>query len=188
MDLMDLADSTDLTDSVDSSDSADLTESMHSDFNPHLSSLSYFSKVRRLTVFWIPFWACLFVSGNYNYQVVASISDAKKNFVNDYNWIILLPVITEIMEDKVIETIRYIKSISKKKPSINRIKTLKISDENVWSIENLPNLLQDICDKGLIELVDDSYKIKQTKKCELVEETIWPNSQIKIPLFLNQRL
>ena len=92
------------------------------------------------------------------------------------------------MEDKVIETIRYIKSISKKKPSINRIKTLKISDENVWSIENLPNLLQDICDKGLIELVDDSYKIKQTKKCELVEETIWPNSQIKIPLFLNQRL
>ena len=76
------------------------------------------------------------------------------------------------MEDKVIETIRYIKSISKKKPSINRIKTLKISDENVWSIENLPNLLQDICDKGLIELVDDSYKIKQTKKCELVEETL----------------
>ena len=76
------------------------------------------------------------------------------------------------MEDKVIETIRYIKSISKKKPSINRIKTLKISDENVWSIENLPNLLQDICDKGLIELVDDSYKIKQTKKCELVQETL----------------
>ena len=76
------------------------------------------------------------------------------------------------MEEIVIETIRYIKSISKKKPSINRIKTLKISDENVWSIENLPNLLQDICDKGLIELVDDSYKIKQTKKCELVEETL----------------
>ena len=48
------------------------------------------------------------------------------------------------------------------KPSIDRIKThlLKIGDENVWSTENLANLLQGICDKGLIELVDDSYKIK----------------------------
>ena len=56
------------------------------------------------------------------------------------------------MEDKVIETITYIKSISKKKPSIDRIKTqlLKIGDENAWSIENLPNLLQDMCNKGLI--------------------------------------
>ena len=66
------------------------------------------------------------------------------------------------MEDKVIETITYIKSVGKKKPSIDRIKTLKICDENVWSIENLPNLLQDMCNKGIIELVDDSYKIKQT--------------------------
>ena len=66
------------------------------------------------------------------------------------------------MEDKVIETITYIKSVSKKKPSIDRIKTLKICDENVWSIENLPNLLQDMCNKGIIEPVDDSYKIKQT--------------------------
>ena len=74
----------------------------------------------------------------------------------------LLPIITEIIEDEVIETITYIKSVSKKKPSIDRIKTLKICDENVWSIENLPNLLQDMCNKGIIELVDDSYKIKQT--------------------------
>ena len=67
------------------------------------------------------------------------------------------------MEDKVIETITYIKSVSKKKPSIDRIKTLKICNEMVvWSIENLPNLLQDMCNKGIIELVDDSYKIKQT--------------------------
>ena len=67
------------------------------------------------------------------------------------------------MEDKVIDTITYIKSTRKQKPSIDRIKTLllKIDDENVWSIENLPNLLQDMCDKGLIELIDDSYKIKQ---------------------------
>ena len=37
--------------------------------------------------------------------------------------LILLPIITEIMEDKVIETITYIKLVSKKKPSIDRIKT-----------------------------------------------------------------
>ena len=67
------------------------------------------------------------------------------------------------MKDKVIDTITYMKSTRKQKPSIDRIKTLllKIDDENVWSIENLPNLLQDMCDKGLIELIDDSYKIKQ---------------------------
>ena len=77
----------------------------------------------------------------------------------------LLPIVTEIMDDKVIETITYIKSLSKKKPSIDSIKTHlpKIGDENnVWLMENLPNLLQGLCDKGLIELVDDAYKIKQT--------------------------
>ena len=58
----------------------------------------------------------------------------------------------------------YIKSVSKKKPSIDRIKTIKI--------ENLPNLLQDMCNKGLIELVVDSYKIKQTRERKLVEETL----------------
>ena len=59
------------------------------------------------------------------------------------------------MEDKVIETITYIKSVSKKKPSIDRIKIrlLKICDENVWSIEDLPNLLQDMCNKSLIDLI-----------------------------------
>ena len=78
------------------------------------------------------------------------------------------------MEDKVIETITYIKSVSKKKPSVDRIKTqvLKISDETVQSIENLSYILQDMCDKDLIELVDDSYRINQTKERELVEETL----------------
>ena len=78
------------------------------------------------------------------------------------------------MEDKVIETITYIKSVSKKKPSVDRIKTqvLKISDETVQSIENLSYILQDMCDKDLIELVDDSYRINQTKEHELVEETL----------------
>ena len=44
------------------------------------------------------------------------------------------------MEDKVIETITYIKSVSKKNRQNQN--TLKLGDEsNVWSIENLPNLL-----------------------------------------------
>ena len=58
----------------------------------------------------------------------------------------------------------------------------------MWSIENLPNLSQDMCDKGLIELADDSYQINQTKERKLVEETLVNDSQINIPLFLNQRL
>ena len=70
------------------------------------------------------------------------------------------------MEDKVIETITYVKSVKKRNHLLTESKHLhKISDENVWSIENLPKLLQ-----GLIELVDDSYKIKQTKERKLVEE------------------
>ena len=65
--------------------------------------------------------------------------------------LILLPIITEIMQDKIIETIRYIKSVGKKNSSVDRIKThlLKIGDgNNAWSIEKLLNLLQEICDKG----------------------------------------
>ena len=42
----------------------------------------------------------------------------------------------------------------------------------MWSIENLLNLLQDISSKGLIELVYDSYKIKQARKPNLLEETL----------------
>ena len=40
------------------------------------------------------------------------------------------------------------------------------------SIENVPNLLQDMCDKGLRELIDDSCKMKQLKEHKLVEETL----------------
>ena len=57
------------------------------------------------------------------------------------------------MEDKVIETSMYIKPLSKKKPSIDRIKTnlLKIGDQNnVRLIENPPSLLREVCEKGLI--------------------------------------
>lgn len=51
------------------------------------------------------------------------------------------------MINKVIETLTYIKTISKKKPSIDGIKThlLRTGDENnELSIENLENLLQDM--------------------------------------------
>ena len=37
---------------------------------------------------------------------------------------------------------------------------------------NLPNLLHDVRDKGLIELVNDASKIKQTQKRKLVEEIL----------------
>ena len=42
----------------------------------------------------------------------------------------------------------------------------------MWSIENLPNLWRDMWDKGLIELGDKYYKIKQTIERECVEETL----------------
>ena len=77
------------------------------------------------------------------------------------------------MEEKVIDTITYIKSVSKKLPFIDRNKTylLKTGDDNVWSIEKLPNLLQEMCNKGLIELLYDSYKIKQTKEYKLAKSS-----------------
>ena len=63
-----------------------------------------------------------------------------------------------MIKDKVIDTITYIKSVSKKKLSIDRTKThlLKIGDENVWSTK-------------AHKLINDSYKIRERK---LVEETL----------------
>ena len=61
------------------------------------------------------------------------------------------------------------------KPFMGRIKThwLKIGAEsNVWSIENVLNLLHDMCFKGFTELVNNTYKIKQTQEGTLVEETL----------------
>ena len=61
------------------------------------------------------------------------MSDTTKILLLIKTELILLPIITEIMEDNVIETITHIKSVSKKKPSIDRIKThlLKIGNESV---------------------------------------------------------
>ena len=84
-----------------------------------------------------------------------STSDSTKTLLTITTELILLTIITE--------TITYINWVRKRKPSTDRIKThlREIGDENVWSIENLPNLSQDIRNKGLVELVNDSYKIKQ---------------------------
>ena len=50
---------------------------------------------------------------------------------------------------------------------------VKVDDGNdALSIWNLPNLLQDMYDIGLMELIDNAYKFKQTKERELVEETL----------------
>ena len=61
------------------------------------------------------------------------MSDTTKILLLIKTELILLPIITEIMEDKVTETITHIKSVSKKKPTIDRIKThlLKIGNESV---------------------------------------------------------
>ena len=92
-----------------------------------------------------------------------STSDSTKTLLTITTELILLTIITEIMKDKVTETITCINLVRKRKPSTDRIKThlREIGDENVWSIENLPNLSQDMRNKGLVELVHDSYKIKQ---------------------------
>ena len=62
----------------------------------------------------------------------------------------------------------YIKSVSKNKPPINRIKThlLKHGDGN-----NLPYSSQDMSDKCFIDLAGDAYKVKQTQVRKLVDET-----------------
>ena len=52
-----------------------------------------------------------------------SLSDATKILLPITNELMLLALITEIMEDKVIETITFIRSVNKRKPSINKIKT-----------------------------------------------------------------
>ena len=58
----------------------------------------------------------------------------------------------------------------------------------MWSIENQPNVLQDMCNKGLIELVDDSYKIKQTNERKLVEETLAQLTSQYVPFSESENL
>ena len=56
-------------------------------------------------------------------------------------------IIVNIMADKVIEPITYIKSVSKKKVTIDRIHAhlCKSTDvDEVWSMENLVKILDDM--------------------------------------------
>lgn len=74
----------------------------------------------------------------------------------------------------MIGTIVYIKTVSKKKPSIGRIKThlLRTGNEKKdLSLGNLETLLQDMCRKSIIEFGDNACKIKEPQDPKLIEET-----------------
>ena len=70
------------------------------------------------------------------------------------------------MADKIIASISYIRAVSKKKATIEKIfvhlSKLEICDKT-WSIEILKELLSDMTAKDQTELVDSAYKIKQNK-------------------------
>ena len=70
------------------------------------------------------------------------------------------------MADKIIASISYIKTVSKKKATIEKIlahlSKSKICDKT-WSTESLKVLLSDMTAKNQIELVDSGYKMKQNK-------------------------
>ena len=70
------------------------------------------------------------------------------------------------MADKVIASISYIRTVSKKKATIEKIlahlSKSQICDKT-WSTESLKGLLSDMTAKNQIELVDSGYKIKQNE-------------------------
>ena len=70
------------------------------------------------------------------------------------------------MADKIIASISYIRTLSNKKVTIEKIlvhlSKSEICDET-WSTESLKVLLSDMTTKNQIELVDSGYKITQNK-------------------------
>ena len=70
------------------------------------------------------------------------------------------------MADKVIASISHIRTVSKKKATIDKIlahlSKSQICDKT-WSTESLKGLLSDMTAKNQIELVDSGYKIKQNE-------------------------
>ena len=73
------------------------------------------------------------------------------------------------MENKIINAIKYIKFVSKKKTFIDRIlANLRKSDERAWKIEVLMTSLSDMVTNNLLELTGGTYKAKET---DCVEET-----------------
>ena len=70
------------------------------------------------------------------------------------------------MADKIIASISYIRTLSKKKVTIEKILVHLSKSEicdKTWSTESLKVLLSDMTTKNQIELVDSGYKIKQNK-------------------------
>ena len=70
------------------------------------------------------------------------------------------------MADKIIASISYIRTVSKKNATIEKILVhLSKSDicDKTWSTERLKVLLSDMTAKNRIELVDSSYKIKHNE-------------------------
>ena len=80
------------------------------------------------------------------------------------------------MTDKTIQGIIHIKSVSKKKVTIDRIRThlLRTDDDSndVWSIEKLESMLTDLINQNIIELIGDTYKIKQTRNTQVESMTM----------------
>ena len=70
------------------------------------------------------------------------------------------------MTDKIIQGIIQVKSVSKKKVTIDGIRAhqLRTDDDNNddWSIEKLESMLSDLIDQNIIELIGDTYKINLT--------------------------
>ena len=70
------------------------------------------------------------------------------------------------MADKIIPSILYIRTVSKKKATIEK-KLVHLSKSEIcdktWSTESLKELLFDMTVKDQIELVDSDYKIKQNE-------------------------
>ena len=70
------------------------------------------------------------------------------------------------MADKIIASVSYIKSVSKKKGTIEKIlghlSKSEIFDKT-WSTESLIELLCDMTAEDHIELVDSGYKIRQNE-------------------------
>ena len=87
----------------------------------------------------------------------------------------LIIVTTGIMADKIIQSIMDINSMSKKKVMADRIRAhlLRRDDDNNddWSIEKLESMLTDLIDQSIIELIGDTYKIKQTQGHTLADNT-----------------
>ena len=71
------------------------------------------------------------------------------------------------MTDKIIEGIIHIKSVSKKKVTIDRIRAhlLRTDDDNNddWSIKKLESMLTDLIDQNIIELIYEKIFAKRLR-------------------------